>query len=64
MVSSWTVEDFKAAISEDVGSSPVSDINLKVLLLHYMFSTKIKKKGKEKNEKLSPGRIVMEINGR
>ncbi|XVE55719.1 hypothetical protein DITRI_Ditri03aG0180700 [Diplodiscus trichospermus] len=29
MVSMWTVEDFKASISEDVGFSPISDISLK-----------------------------------
>lgn len=31
MVSStWTFEDFKAAISDDVSSPPISEINLKV----------------------------------
>ncbi|OVA01174.1 WW domain [Macleaya cordata] len=31
IASTWTFEDFKAAISEDVNSSPVSDINLQLV---------------------------------
>lgn len=58
MVSTWTVEDFKAAISEDVGSSSISDINLKVLLLHYTFKLSTKKKRKRAH--LSSGNIVMD----
>ncbi|KAF2324233.1 hypothetical protein GH714_010960 [Hevea brasiliensis] len=30
MSSTWTFEDFKAAISDDVSSPPISDINLKI----------------------------------
>lgn len=66
MVYSWTFEDFKAAISEDVGSSSISDINLKVLLLHgnTCFQQQ-KRKGlgvKEKKEALTSGRFFMELN--
>ena len=61
MVSTWTVEDFKANISEDVGSSLISDINLKVLtsVAIHVFNQKDKEK-----DTLSSARIVMEINGR
>ncbi|XP_021284433.1 pre-mRNA-processing protein 40A [Herrania umbratica] len=45
MVSTWTVEDFKAAISEDVGSLPISDINLKLVYEELL------KSAKEKEEK-------------
>lgn len=31
MVASWMFEDFKSALSEDLSSQPISDINLKVL---------------------------------
>ncbi|XP_033137854.1 pre-mRNA-processing protein 40A isoform X3 [Brassica rapa] len=31
MVSSWMFEDFKSALSEDLSSQPVSDINLKLI---------------------------------
>ncbi|GKV20029.1 hypothetical protein SLEP1_g30209 [Rubroshorea leprosula] len=31
MISTWTFEDFKAAISEEIGSPQVSDINLKLI---------------------------------
>ncbi|KAF8410256.1 hypothetical protein HHK36_002781 [Tetracentron sinense] len=31
MASTWTLEDFKAAILEDVSSPPISDINLKLV---------------------------------
>jgi len=30
MVSSWLFEDFKSAISEDLSTQQISDINLKV----------------------------------
>ncbi|XWS24079.1 hypothetical protein CRYUN_Cryun28dG0070100 [Craigia yunnanensis] len=45
MVSTWTVEDFKAAISEDVGSSPISDITLKLVYEELL------ERAKEKEEK-------------
>ncbi|XVE95059.1 hypothetical protein REPUB_Repub02eG0063900 [Reevesia pubescens] len=45
MVSTWTVEDFKAAISEDVGSLPISDINLKLVYEELL------ERAKEKEEK-------------
>lgn len=45
MVSTWTVEDFKAAISEDVGSSSISDINLKLVYEELL------ERAKEKEEK-------------
>uniref|UniRef100_A0A1J3DVY8 Pre-mRNA-processing protein 40A n=1 Tax=Noccaea caerulescens TaxID=107243 RepID=A0A1J3DVY8_NOCCA len=31
MVTSWTFEDFKSALSEDLSSQPISDINLKLV---------------------------------
>lgn len=37
MVSTWTFEDFKGAVADDIGSPPISDINLKVL--HFLFSS-------------------------
>ncbi|XP_012450388.1 pre-mRNA-processing protein 40A isoform X1 [Gossypium raimondii] len=45
MVYSWTFEDFKAAISEDVGSSSISDINLKLVY------DELLERAKEKEEK-------------
>lgn len=33
LASTWTLEDFKAAIVEDVSPPPVSDVNLKVFYL-------------------------------
>ncbi|XWS14822.1 hypothetical protein CRYUN_Cryun35bG0041600 [Craigia yunnanensis] len=45
MVSTWTVEDFKAAILEDVGSSTISDINLKLVYEELL------ERAKEKEEK-------------
>ncbi|XVF36456.1 hypothetical protein REPUB_Repub19eG0060200 [Reevesia pubescens] len=45
MVLTWTVEDFKAAISEDVGSSAISDINLKLVYEELL------ERAKEKEEK-------------
>lgn len=35
-LATWTFEDFKEAIIEDVGSPPISDINLKVPLKNYL----------------------------
>ncbi|XVF64223.1 hypothetical protein PTKIN_Ptkin09bG0151300 [Pterospermum kingtungense] len=43
--STWTVEDFKVAISEDVGSSSISDINLKLVYEELL------ERAKEKEEK-------------
>lgn len=31
----WTLDDFKAAISKDISNSPISDANLKVLSRAY-----------------------------
>lgn len=31
--STWTLDDFKNAITNDIGSPPVRDVNLKVLWL-------------------------------
>ncbi|PPS03321.1 hypothetical protein GOBAR_AA17344 [Gossypium barbadense] len=45
MVYSWTFEDFKTAISEDVGSSSISDINLKLVY------DELLERAKEKEEK-------------
>ncbi|XP_022768610.1 pre-mRNA-processing protein 40A-like isoform X2 [Durio zibethinus] len=45
MVSTWTVEDFKAAISEDVGSLPISEINVKLVYEELL------ERAKEKDEK-------------
>ncbi|XVE70224.1 hypothetical protein DITRI_Ditri10aG0055700 [Diplodiscus trichospermus] len=45
MVSTWTIEDFKAAISEDIGSSPISDINFKLVYEELL------ERAKEKDEK-------------
>lgn len=30
LASTWTLEDLKAAILEDISSPPISDVNLKV----------------------------------
>ncbi|KAJ9186855.1 hypothetical protein P3X46_002384 [Hevea brasiliensis] len=45
MSSTWTFEDFKAAISDDVSSPPISDINLKLLY------GELVERAKEKKEK-------------
>ncbi|KDP41586.1 hypothetical protein JCGZ_15993 [Jatropha curcas] len=45
MTSAWTFEDFKAAISDDIGSPPISDINLKLLY------DELLERAKEKEEK-------------
>ncbi|OMO70844.1 hypothetical protein COLO4_28464 [Corchorus olitorius] len=45
MVSTWAVEDFKAAIWEDVSSLPMSDINLKLVYEELL------ERAKEKEEK-------------
>ncbi|XWS21317.1 hypothetical protein CRYUN_Cryun30bG0045300 [Craigia yunnanensis] len=50
MVSTWTVEDFKANISEDVGSSPISDINLK--LVYEELLERVKEKEEKEAKKL------------
>jgi hypothetical protein len=43
MVSTWTFEDFKGAVADDIGSPPISDINLKVL--HFLFTSWFSQKG-------------------
>lgn len=45
MVSTWTVEDFRNAISDDGGSLPISDINLKLVYEELL------ERAKEKEEK-------------
>ncbi|KAJ6675961.1 PRE-MRNA-PROCESSING PROTEIN PRP40 [Salix viminalis] len=45
MVSTWTFEDFKGAVSDDIGSPPISDINLKLLY------EELVERAKEKEEK-------------
>ncbi|KAJ4848786.1 hypothetical protein Tsubulata_025770 [Turnera subulata] len=45
MVAKWTFEEFKAAISDDVGSPPISDINLKLLY------EELAERAREKEEK-------------
>ncbi|CAK7347390.1 unnamed protein product [Dovyalis caffra] len=45
VLSTWTFEDFKAAFSDDVGSPPISDINLKLLY------EELVERAKEKEEK-------------
>ncbi|XP_048616498.1 pre-mRNA-processing protein 40A isoform X1 [Brassica napus] len=45
MVSSWVFEDFKSALSEDLSSQPISDINLKLIY------NELVERMKEKEEK-------------
>ncbi|KAI5563702.1 hypothetical protein POPTR_014G013100v4 [Populus trichocarpa] len=45
MVSTWTFEDFKGAVADDIGSPPISDINLKLLY------EELVERAKEKEEK-------------
>ncbi|KAJ8762609.1 hypothetical protein K2173_008048 [Erythroxylum novogranatense] len=45
MLSTWTFEDFRSAISDDIGSPPISDINLKLLY------EELVERAKEKEEK-------------
>lgn len=45
LLATWAVEDFKAAILEDIGSPPISDINLKFVFEELL------ERAKEKEEK-------------
>nr|DAD48228.1 TPA_asm: hypothetical protein HUJ06_018165 [Nelumbo nucifera] len=45
MASTWTLDDFKSAIADDVGSPPISDVNLKLIFAELL------ERIKEKEEK-------------
>ncbi|KAL1194306.1 Pre-mRNA-processing protein 40A [Cardamine amara subsp. amara] len=57
MVSSWLFEDFKSAISEDISSQPISDINLK--LIYNDLVERVKEKEEKEARKLQ--RLVEEF---
>ncbi|XP_050208922.1 pre-mRNA-processing protein 40A-like [Mercurialis annua] len=51
MASTWTIDDLKAAIMEDLSSPPISDVNLKIIFDELLDRTKEKEEKEAKKRK-------------